>query len=268
MLVPRGNGENTALRAGAWTRVHTTVENAGSRYRLHRGLAALHRIPMTRSTTLLNDDGSASVATALMMSHHGFRRDLGRFEVALEKVSRGDASRVQALRDEWTSFRNTLHGHHESEDTRLFPFLRDAHAALAPVIERLSADHRRIDPLLEQGDRAFAALPETSGARSVVLGLSALLDEHLQTEEASVIPHLRETKAFPPPATDAEAELYSQGFAWASHGVAKDVLEKVYAMLPDNLRSRLPAALEAFEDRCVRAWGTAEAGASRTSAPE
>ena len=34
---------------------------------------------------LLNDDGSASMATLLMMSHHAFRRDLGRLLRAVER---------------------------------------------------------------------------------------------------------------------------------------------------------------------------------------
>jgi hypothetical protein len=136
------------------------------------------------------------------------------------------------------------------------------------VIERLGADHRRIDPLLERGDRAFAELPETATAKSVLTELAALLDAHLETEEGSVIPHLRDAKAFPPPATDEEASLYAQGFAWSSHGIAPEVLGPVYAMLPDNLRSRMPAARAAFEERCISVWGTAEAGASRTSVPD
>ena len=40
---------------------------------------------MSSAPRLLNDDGTASIATALMSSHHGFRRDLGRFARALER---------------------------------------------------------------------------------------------------------------------------------------------------------------------------------------
>jgi hemerythrin-like domain-containing protein len=208
------------------------------------------------------------MATALMMSHHGLRRDLARFLSALQKVSSGDTSKVEALRDEWKNYRDTLHGHHDAEDTRMFPYLRGQHPGLAGVIERLGADHRQIDPLLERGDRAFAELPETAAAKSVLRELAALLDAHLETEEGSVIPHLRDAKGFPPPASDEEAALYAQGFAWSSQGIAPEVLDPVYAMLPENLRSRMPAARAAFDERCVRVWGTADAGASRTSVPD
>jgi polyphosphate kinase 2 len=109
---------------------------------------------------LLNDDDTASIATALMMSHHGFRRDLARFHRALENVAGGEVSRIEALREEWKSLYQTLHGHHHSEDTGVFPSLASEHASLREVIEQLSADHRRIDPLLDSGEAAFARLPD------------------------------------------------------------------------------------------------------------
>jgi hypothetical protein len=66
---------------------------------------------------------------------------------------------------------------------------------------------------------------------------------------------------------DAEAAVYAAGFAWSSHGIAPDVLDKVYAILPESLVSRLPAAQAEFEARCIRVWGSAEAGTSRTPIP-
>lgn len=216
---------------------------------------------------LLNDDGNASIATALMMSHHGLRRDIARFATALPKLARRELS-ASALCDEWRSYRNTLHGHHESEDTRMFPGLASQNVEIADVIAQLSADHRRIDPLLERGDRAFASLESgASEALDVVLELSSLLTPHLAIEDTHLIPFLRAARAFPPPSTETEAEMYAQGFAWSSHGVAAAVLERVDAMLPAILTAKLPAARAAFEARCVRVWGSAQTGWSRTSVP-
>jgi hypothetical protein len=99
---------------------------------------------------LLDAAGEASIATAVMMSHHGFRRDLARFAVALGTVSGGPAERLDALRDEGRTFGNTLHGHHHAEDTGIFPQLAGQHESLGPTLERLTADHRLIDPLLER----------------------------------------------------------------------------------------------------------------------
>jgi hemerythrin-like domain-containing protein len=219
--------------------------------------------------SFLNDDGSASMATAFMMSHHGLRRDLALFALALTRVANGDRSRTAALQQEWSSYRQTLHGHHEVEDQRMFPHMRGEHPELAQIIDGLTADHRRIDPLLERGDRAFAALDrDASEAIEVIAELSALLEPHLATEEAHIIPLIRGASGFPPPASEDELRMYAEGFAWSSHGVAPDVLERVYAMLPVALAAKLPAARASYEQRCERVWGTAKAGASRTPIPD
>jgi hypothetical protein len=226
---------------------------------------------MPEAPKLLNDDGTASIATALMMSHHGLRRDIAQFGLALRRIADGDRSRAAYVKEEWAFYRAALHGHHEAEDTGLFPHIRGQHASLAPVIEQLSADHRRIDPLLLEGDRVFGTLSEqdtTAAAIAVVSQLAALLDAHLATEEAAVVSHLRGAKAFPPPPTEADTEIYAKGFAWSSHGVAPEVLERVDEMLPESLRSMLPAARAAFAERYERVWGPTKPGASRTAIPD
>ena len=222
---------------------------------------------MASPPNLLNDDGSASMATMMMMSHHAFRRDLGRFASALVRLTPGDVARAEALRGEWANFHAALHGHHHMEDTAMFPSMQAQNPALGSCIDGLAADHRKIDPLLEEGDRAFAQLPETRGARAIIGELQKLLDPHLATEEAELVPSIRAAKEFPIPPDDAMADMYAQGFAWSSHGIAPDVLEKVYALLPPILTSRLPAARAAFTERCERVWGSAQAGGARTPIP-
>jgi hemerythrin-like domain-containing protein len=221
---------------------------------------------MANPPQLLNDDGSASMATMFMMSHHGFRRDLRAFVRALSEPSVGEAA-AEALREEWKNFCATLHGHHHIEDTSMFPGMKANNPPLASFFDDLGADHRQIDPLLERGSAAFAELPNTAAARAVVTELLALLDPHLAKEEANLVPLLRSFRAFPPLGSDAEANMFAQGFAWSSHGIAEDVLEQVGTLLPQALTSRLPEARKAFEARCVRVWGTAQIGSSRTPIP-
>lgn len=223
---------------------------------------------MATPPELLNEDGSASMATLFMMSHHGLRRDLARFEHALSVSEPMSDTRAQALREEWHSYQATLHGHHHQEDTAMFPNLLKASPALSESINALGEQHRLIDPLLGQTDAAFAELPRTETAISLARELRGLLEQHLATEEAQLVPLLRGAKSFPGPGTAAEAEMYAQGFAWSSHGIAPDILEKVYALLPELLTSRLPAALAAFNARCERVWGTSKAGAARTPIPD
>jgi hypothetical protein len=114
---------------------------------------------------------------------------------------------------------------------------------------------------------AFEGLPDTEAAKYVVAELKALLEPHLAAEEAEVVQFLRAAKEFPAPATDAEAELYAQGFAWSTHGIADEVLERVFSILPESLTSRLPAARADFERRCERVWGSARAGSATTPIP-
>ncbi len=222
---------------------------------------------MSDAPNLLNDDHTASMATALMMSHHGFRRDLARFHSALEAVAGGEVSRIEALREEWKSLYQTLHGHHHSEDAGVFPSLQAEHASVRAVIEQLSADHRRIDPILDRGEAAFARLPDAKPALAIVRELEGLLDAHLAIEEREIIPLLRGAKSFPAPPSEEMAVMYAQGFAWAMQGIAPDVLRQVEQMLPETLVARLPEARAAFDARCERVWGSAAAGAARTPIP-
>jgi hypothetical protein len=221
---------------------------------------------MASPTPLLSADGKASIATGLLMSHHAFRRDLALFARALKDF---DASRAAALLQEWTFFRGALHGHHEQEDARMFPMIAGNNPNAAAAIEKLGAQHKQIDPLLDRGDRAFAALEtSTADAIAVVDELAVLLGEHLGAEEPIVAPVLRNIPAFPPPGSDAEADMYAQGFAWSEFGIAPEVLDAIDAILPPVVRAKLPAARAAFEDRAKRVWGSAKAGASKTSIPD
>src|SRR5512138_452470 len=107
---------------------------------------------MPTPPNLLNDDGTASMATNLMLSHHAFRRDLTCFAKALEQLAHGERSRLDALSEEWKSYHAALNVHHHVEASAMFQALRETQPALAATFERLTADHRKIDPLLARGD--------------------------------------------------------------------------------------------------------------------
>jgi hypothetical protein len=214
-------------------------------------------------TTLLNDDGTASMATMIMSSHHGFRRDAACFAAALA------AGRPAAvLAEEWAGFRGGLHHHHTVEDTTIFPDLLTKHPELGGAIEQLHAQHQAIDPLLDAGDTLFAALDgDRTAARELVATLERLLDEHLETEERAIIPHLRDDKTFPLPPGDEVIAMFAEGFAWSSAGLSPAVQEKLFAMLPAALVAKIPAARAAYDDRCRRVWGHVHADTSSTSVP-
>lgn len=223
---------------------------------------------MPQPPNLLNDDGGASMATMLMMSHHAFRRDLARLFRAVERIKAGDVSRNAELQKEWSaSYHAALHGHHMFEDQNIFPDIRGKHPDLAAALDTLTGQHHRIDPLLAQGDAAFADLAHPEKAEAVLRELRGLLDEHLAFEEEKITPELRESRTFPTPPDDTAAAMYAEGFAWSMQGIAPEVLAKVREMLPKILTDRLPAAEAAFEAHCKKAWGDYEVGAAATPIP-
>lgn len=201
----------------------------------------------------------------LMSSHHAFRRDLARFQRATTSL---DHARIPALREEWASYREALHGHHTVEDTSIFPQMKTDFPPMTPAVDHLVDQHARIDPLLARADHAFAALPELHDMPDVLEALRVLLDAHLDMEEAVVIPMLRTAKEFPVPPDDATAALYADGFAWSMQGIAPGVCERMEAMLPAILVAKLPDAIARFAERCARVWGTYSVGATTTSAPD
>jgi hypothetical protein len=205
------------------------------------------------------------MATMLMTSHQAFRRDLGRFQRALATL---DTSRIGALREEWKQYRDTLHHHHTIEDESIFPDMKKNHPQMVDAVNHLLEQHHRIEPILERGDKAFAALPETHDAHDVLEALRVLLDAHLDMEEAVVVPLLRDAKEFPLPPDEGAAAMYADGFAWSTQGIAPEVCEKINAMLPRALVDKLPAAVARFAERSKRAWGTYTVGATTTSAPD
>ncbi len=223
---------------------------------------------MSQSPNLLNDDGTASMATLLLLSHHAFRRDIARFIRAAAQIKAGDTSRADAVRGEWEkSYRQALHGHHVMEDTNIFPDIKNKHPNLASAIDTLTAQHHEIDPALERGDAAFTDLVHPDSAEVVLNELKTLLDQHLAFEEAEITPYLRGAKEFPALADDSMAAMYAEGFAWSMQGIAPRVLEEVRRLLPDILLAKLSGAQREFEARSERVWGAYTVGSATTPVP-
>lgn len=224
---------------------------------------------MSQPPNLLNDDGTASVATMLLLSHHAFRRDIARFIRAIDQIKAGDISRADAVRDEWEkSYRQALQGHHKIEDAHIFPDIRSKHSNLATALDTLTEQHHHIDPMIEKGDAAFGDLAHPNEAEAVLNELKTLLDQHLTFEEAEITPSLRDAKEFPVPTDDNMAAMYAQGFAWSMQGIAPEVLDQMQKILPDIVRTKLAAAQAEFKTRSERVWGTYTVGSATTSVPK
>jgi hemerythrin-like domain-containing protein len=85
-----------------------------------------------------------------------------------------------------------VHSHHGAEDFMFFPELRATNPTLAPVIDRLEAEHRRVSHGLDAVEAAARALGDDeseSARRTVAHALRALgenLLAHLDYEERNV----------------------------------------------------------------------------------
>jgi hypothetical protein len=90
-----------------------------------------------------------------------------------------------------------VHLHHRLEDRELFGELRAVNPAIAPVVQRLEADHRRVADDLVAVEAAAVALEQDDGsaARQAVVDTLGTLErnllEHLDFEELSIATTIR-----------------------------------------------------------------------------
>lgn len=114
-----------------------------------------------------------AVARHLVDIHDHLRAELTRLRGLVDEVRRGlltaDGARAEvhamSLRqNNWTlgaycqSYCGFVNGHHSLEDASVFPHLRRADPAVAPVLDRLQDEHVTIHALLDTVDTALVAL--------------------------------------------------------------------------------------------------------------
>jgi Hemerythrin HHE cation binding domain len=122
----------------------------------------------------------------------GLPADELRVEVAALKAN----GPLWALKVNCLHYCRFVHGHHRLEDVALFPALRAADPDIAPVVDRLEADHRVVAAQLEEIEEAVAAEEQ----ERVIAALDALADhllEHLAFEEEKIGPTLRRMDRHP-----------------------------------------------------------------------
>jgi hemerythrin-like domain-containing protein len=106
------------------------------------------------------------------------------------------SERATDVRMHCLTFCSILEHHHSGEDNQLFPFLARQHPELAPVVEELMRDHRKVAEILDQITalvRGMGAQPdpaEVARMRTELDGLAALLENHLTYEEKKLVPIL------------------------------------------------------------------------------
>ncbi len=121
--------------------------------------------------------------------HESFRRELAlvRAEIAAAGPRLGAQLRLNCL-----SACHSLHFHHTAEDTHLFPGLAAGHPELAPVLERLRAEHALVATLIARLEAAVRTDGDRDSA-AVLADVDALIEQleaRLDWEEQQLVPVL------------------------------------------------------------------------------
>src|SRR3984885_13552970 len=211
-----GNGSQAVARAAGSVPAETTdaalgvdpTPDSGVRLSTERLWDELQR-PRGPKTPADAENGAAGRALAqeLVAVHDHLRGELSQLREMIAQVAAGsldpgtarsEIARLTMRQNQWTvgayceSYCRLVGMHHTIEDQALFPGLRSLDQRLAPVVDRLHAEHLLIAGVLERVDAALVALvtsPATgmSDLRSAVDLLTGTLLSHLSYEEGELV---------------------------------------------------------------------------------
>ena len=121
--------------------------------------------------------------------------------------ARSEINKMTMRQNSWTlgaycaSYCTTVTRHHSLEDASVFPHLASSDEALAPVIDRLTAEHHTIHEVLEGVDKALIALAadpsRIDDVQEAVHVLADTLLSHLSYEEAELVEPLARLGYYP-----------------------------------------------------------------------
>jgi hypothetical protein len=219
----------TAPAAAAPAPATTSLTSAAAATAANGGAFALVPTPddgTRRSTTRVWDEADRPTGPArdpartytaqeqadggqLIEVHNALRAELDQIFDLIDQVAEGTMTAATALshlnemtmrQNNWTlgtyceSYCRVVTMHHTLEDQSLFPQLRQRDPRLAPVIERLQAEHRVIHDVLDGVDRALVAFVSTDDRDAALSGLRAAADllsdslrSHLSYEERELV---------------------------------------------------------------------------------
>jgi hypothetical protein len=135
--------------------------------------------------------------TLYKLIHRGMRADTARMAAAVTRMTEADrATRVPALRRWYHGFLGEFEMHHTVEDEIFFPALADRVPVFADQIDRLEAEHHRLEAALDAVGEALGKLADPnvawgsvrSDAVDALAGADNELTMHLDFEDADVLP--------------------------------------------------------------------------------
>ena len=176
--------------------------------------------------------------------HAAVRRDVRRFQQALETFPVGSKERAAELQRAWENLDKQLYHHHHSEETIFWPALKELGADLS-LVSDLDGEHQRLADAMTGVRTAMAPFAADPGAdqlaavRSAFAELSSVIENHFGHEERDLEPMLATATTTPqwkkaqrdirrtmsPP----EAGVY---FAWLQDGADADALAYLKHEIP------------------------------------
>jgi Hemerythrin HHE cation binding domain len=163
--------------------------------------------------------------------HRAVRRDLGRLAAALDPWRDGDRARARDLERAFANLRRELTHHHEGEDAHVWPYLAGTGVG-AELLGEMESEHAAMATALAETGTALGTLAGTgatadaAAARASVARTRAVVDAHLDHEEAELEPLLHGHEGTAEwKAVTAKLRHRSPGdagsfFAWLTDGIS------------------------------------------------
>jgi hemerythrin-like domain-containing protein len=195
--------------------------------------------------------------------HNMIRGLLRLMEDAVSKAEPGNAKQTKVLRSFGLFAVAGTHFHHRAEDDYYWPAI-EKNGADRALLEPLMTEHKAIDPLLDETERAFEALKDGPIDRSGIASLSGLVERfrgdmlrHLDNEEPVSFSLL--TKFMPDDQSERlAAELAKkaprQGLSWLMGGVRYGMTEaesaEFLSTFPKPIQWMRPLMLRKYAKDC------------------
>lgn len=195
--------------------------------------------------------------------HAAFKREIARIKAGLAKADLGDSAVRTKLAARYSFFSETLHHHHEGEDTYLFERVKPkATPAQVAVLDQMEAEHAEMLEVLTSLDTEFKTL--SAETDKVALNnqfdaLATVLGQHCAHEEAEGIAIVQQY------ITEADMKEFmkfnrsgeSANFVlpWVCDGADPDVQQSVWGMIPAPVRVFLKPTMTKKYDAFTRDCG-------------
>jgi hemerythrin-like domain-containing protein len=195
--------------------------------------------------------------------HHMIRGLLRLADAAVSKVEPGNAKQTKVLRSFGLFAVAGAHFHHHSEDDYYWPAI-EKNGADRTLLEPLKTEHKAIDPLLDEIQRAFDALKGGPIDPQGIASLRELVElfrsdmlRHLDNEEPVFFPLL--TEYMP---DDQSAQLAAQlakksprrGLSWlmggVEYGMTREESTEFLATFPKPIQWMRPFMLRRYAKDC------------------